>query len=179
MKRVFTQAEIKRAETFLLALAHEGALFWSNAFMSESFLYQGRVEYVASDFYKSSGWRDYPNENHDPITAEQILKFINTYMELAKAEIATLIQRDKDVAIILGLQERMPNETWYVLDSYSFGGWDNDPTGIVAQAKREAGLDGAMRLNSPYRKKSVELKDGVIYTYRLGKKTNLAVLEER
>lgn len=179
MERVFTQAEIKRAEGLLLALAHESALFWSNAFMSKSFLYQGRVEYINSDFYKSSGWRDYPNENHAPITAEQILKFINTYMELAKEEIGILIQMDKNVAVILGLQDRMENETLYVPDSYRFGGWDNDPTGIVARAKREAGLDGAMSVNSPYRKTSVELKNGVIRTYRLGMKQILAVLEER
>ena len=100
-------------------------------------------------------------------------------MELAKAEIENLIQRDKDVAVILGLRERMPNESWYVPDSYRFGGWDNDPTGILARAKKEAELEGPMSVCSPYRKTSVELKDGTIYVCRLGAKKVIAILEER
>lgn len=165
--RIFTNKEVKQAETLLLMLANESVQFWAQAFLSPSFLYQGEVWYYSSSFYKSSCWMDKPNDNHDPITGEQIIRFMNVYMDEAKKKIERLINSDVEVAKILGLKQRLNIDwTWKDDDEYLFGGWDNDPWGEVAIAKKEAGLDGPMSVNSGYRKTTVRLCKGKIYKNR-------------
>ncbi len=176
--RHFTDAEIKKAENMLLILASESARFWTNAIMSGSFLYQGETYYHNSDFYKSSQWVDRPNEKHEPITAEQILKFMEVYLDEAKETINRWLEDDKQVALILGLKSRVPEEQyWAFPGEFSFGGWDNDPCGAVAVAKKEAGLVGTMSVNSPYRKTMIMLCKGKIYRWRCGSKEILMTVD--
>lgn len=173
--RVFTKAEIKKAETLLLTLANESSRFWAKAFLSPSFLYQGRVYYINSDFYKSSCWKDAPNDDHDPITAEQIMNFIETYMAVCKNTIEKIINSDTQVAKILGMEKRinLPHNN----AEYNFGAWDNDPWGAVAIAKKAAGLDGPMSISSEYRKTEIILEHGKLYKLHYGNKKFISEID--
>ena len=168
--RAFTKAEIKKAEMLLLVLAHESSRYWANAFLSPSFLYQGEVIYYDSVFYKSGRWIDVPNNNHDPITGDQIMKFINVYMDEAKKEIKGILCNDMEIAKILGKESRLNNVNWLGNSDadYYFGAWNNDPWGAVAIAKKAAGLEGEMSINSGYRETRVVLCRGKIYIWHFG-----------
>lgn len=87
MAKFFTDVEVKKAENMLELLAYESARFWAEALNTESFLYHGRSEYLASSYYKSASWHDEPNEEQEPIKANQILKFVEVYLEEARKKL--------------------------------------------------------------------------------------------
>ena len=162
--RAFTEAEVKQAEDLLLILAQESAMFWAKAFLSPSFLYQGTVRYINSSYNKSDGWKDFPNENH-------IIKFFEAYMSEAKRLIGKLISSDRNVAMLLGMRERLNDVNFdYKSDDYSFGGWNNRPYGAVAVAKMEANLVGTMSVDSSFRNTKILLCKGKIYQWHRGMK---------
>lgn len=183
-ERYFFEGEIREAKNLLTVLAQVSARFWAEALLSDEFMYKGKVSYIDTGYYKSGGWRDYPSTNKEKITAEQILKFIKTYEGEAQKEIEREVESDRRVARILGIDPhdvtknprfaedgtRLVIDWGYGSDIFSFGGWDNDPYGAVAVAKKAAGIDGAMRTNSKYRKTSIELENRQVVTSRYGGK---------
>lgn len=178
MSEFFNEAEVKKAENLLTILAEQSARFWANSFISDDFLYHGEVVYRSSSFYLGDGWSDRPNKEHEPPSAKQILKFMEVYLDEARKKIDWCLQRDTEVAMILRLEKRMPDEYWGgTLNKFFFGGWDNDPFGEVAKAKKAAELVGAMSHESGYRKTTIELCKGKIYRCRYGSREQIAVVD--
>lgn len=185
-ERYFFEREILEAKNMLTVLVKVSAQFWAEALLSDQFMYKGKVSYIDTSYYKSGSWRDYPSTEKEVITAEQILTFIKRYEEEAEKTFERCLSSDTDVARLLGLDACDVTENprftedgtkikfeWnhysgFGVSGFSFGGWDNDPYGAVAVAKKAAGIDGAMRVNSSYRKTSVELKKRKIAIRRYG-----------
>ena len=168
--RLFTTSELTTARAMLTLLAHESASYWANALSSSSFMNEGTVEYRTSSSYKADHWVDCPNPKATPVTGEQIIKFQNAFMEDSRKTIEEWLKRDTDVALILyNLKDRiLGNGLLGMNDSYTFGGWDNDPFGEVAYSMRVAGIYGAMSVNSPFQKTCLCIREGTIYVNRFG-----------
>lgn len=190
-ERYFNQEEICLAKNYLRILAEISARFWAKAFLSEDFMYKGKVGYIDVG-YKSGQWKDYPATEKEEISAEQIMTFIDTYVQECEKSIKRYVEGDREVAYILGVtsEEIRANPRFrqdrtkiivdlnYGLKDFSFGGWDNDPTNEVAKAKKAAGLEGAMRVNSKYRKTHIDLRDGEVYVRKGGIRKNICNLNE-
>lgn len=187
-ERYFFEGEIREAKNLLTVLAQVSARFWAEALLSDQFMYKGKVSYIDTSYYKSGSWRDYPSTNKEEITAKQVMTFIKAYEEEAEKTFERCLSNNTDVARILGMDVNDITENprfaedgtklefdWeyysgFGVSGFSFGGWDNDPYGAVAVAKKAAGIDGAMRVNSSYRKTSIELKNRKIVIHRYGSK---------
>jgi hypothetical protein len=173
--RLFTTSEVTTAKTVLTVLAHESALYWVNALTSPFFMHQGEVDYRTSSFYKSDRWVDCPNPKAAPISGEQITKFYNAFMDYSRKTIDLIVEDDIDMALILFDKKNriLGNALMGKNDSFTFGGWDNDPFGEVNRAMKIAGIEGAMKVDSPYRKTCLCLKQGKIFMSRYGNKTEM------
>jgi hypothetical protein len=168
-RRRFTEAEVDKATAMLMLLAHEDAYYWANALMSKFFMHQGRVWYRTSSFYKGDRWVDEPNSEAPPISGEQILTFINSFIQNSRKTIEKYVEEDGAVAVILHKEkDRVPEKDRYTTDEFSLGGWDNDPYGEVNHAMKEAGIEGAFKVGAPYRKTLLFFSKGRIYISKNG-----------
>ena len=87
-----------------------------------------------------------------------------------------LIADDRVVATILYDKKNViPEDESLGNITLRFGGWDNEAIGDVAYAMEEAGIEGAMRVNSSFRNSYIGLKDGPIFWHNNG--TNVDMLE--
>jgi hypothetical protein len=143
---------------------------WMNAIMSDSFMPQGKVSYN----YELQCWVDEPNPNAKPISADQILKFFNTFTVNCDDAIDELIKDDGVIAAILYDKKNViPEEESLGEVEFKFGGWDDNPEDIVAEAMEEAEIEGTMRAKSSFRKSYIGLDDGYIFWFVNGHKRTL------
>ena len=169
-ERQFTKSEVITAKNCLTILAHKSASYQMNAIMSDSFMPQGKVWYN----YELQCWVDEPNPDAKPISADQILKFFNTFTVNCDDVIDELIADDRVVAAILYDKKNViPEEESFGEITFNFGGWDNSATGDVADAMKEAGIEGAIRTDNSYWKSYIGLSDGVIFCFSQGYKLTM------
>ena len=139
--RVFSADEIKQAENMLTILAYVSADFWAEGLMSDYFVPGGKLlDYEIG--YKQRVTKIIPDSNVPAVTLEQINNFRKEFINLAKEEISRYISSDHCVAVLLNQTERYYEN--YKSDDFSFGGWDNDPWGTVADAMHKANIHGKM-----------------------------------
>ena len=172
-ERRFTKSEVITAKNCLTIMAHTSVSYWMNAIMGDSFMPQGKVWYN----YELQCWVDEPNPDAKPISADQILKFYNTFTVNCMDAIDELIADDRVVAAILYDKKNViPEEESLGEIEIKFGGWNDNPEDIVAEAMEEAGIEGAIRADSSYWKSYIGLSDGVIFCFSQGyKSTNKEV----
>ena len=169
-ERRFTKSEVITAKNCLTIMAHLSASYWMNAIMSDSFMPQGKVWYNS----ELQCWVDEPNPDAKPISADQILKFYNTFTVNCDDAIDQLTADDRVVAAILYDKKNViPEEESLGEVAFRFGGWDDNPEDIVAEAMEEAGIEGAIRADSSYRKSYIGLDDGVIFYFSQGHKLTM------
>ena len=96
-ERRFTKSEVTTARACLTILAHKSVSYWLNAILSDAFMPQGKVWYN----YELQCWVDTPSPDAQPISADQILKFYNTFVVNCDDAIDELIEDDRVVAAIL------------------------------------------------------------------------------
>jgi hypothetical protein len=151
-------------------MAHLSASYWMNAIMSDSFMPQGKVWYNS----ELQCWVDEPNPDAKPISADQILKFYNTFTVNCDDAIDQLTADDRVVATILYDKKNViPEEESLGEVVFRFGGWDDNPVDIVAEAMEEAEIEGTMRADTSYRKSYIGLDDGFIYCFSNGHKLTM------
>ena len=144
----------------LVILAHISADYWAKALMSEHFIPGGKLY----DYY--IGYKNRITEivadSVPTITFEQISKFKEKYLELAKEKIGREIESDICVAMLLDMHEKVYIPIGRGDSTFNFGGWDNEPCNEVADAMKFANIYGKM--NGGYTKKRITLlaEDGTI-----------------
>lgn len=161
--RVFSDSEIKVAENMLEILAFISADYWSEALLSDSFVPNGKLlDYERG--YKDRVIKIIADPNAKPISIEQIAAFRKNFLLLANESIAKDIENDKIVAILLGKEEKVKFDFYESYLDFDFGGWDNEPVGILAKAMKLADIQGKMHIGSKYRKNRITLlkDDGTI-----------------
>lgn len=169
-ERRFTKSEVITAKNCLTILAYESASYWMDVIMSESFMPQGKVWYN----YELQCWVNEPNPDAKPISADQILKFYNTFTRKCYAAIYQLIEDDSVIAAILYDKKNViPEEESLGEVEIKFGGWNDNPEDIVAEAMEEAGIEGAIRTDNSYWKSYIGLSDGVIFYFSQGDRMNM------
>ena len=169
-ERRFTKSEVITAKNCLTIMAHTSVSYWMNAIMSDSFMPQGKVWYN----YESQCWVDTPSPDAKPISADQILKFYNTFTVNCDDAIDQLTADDRVVAAILYDKKNvLPEEESLGEVVFRFGGWDDNPVDIVAEAMEEAEIEGTMRADTSYRKSYIGLDDGFIYCFSNGHKLTM------
>ena len=169
-ERRFTKSEVITAKNCLTILAHLSVSYWMNAIMSDSFMPHGKVWYN----YELQCWVDTPSPDAKPISADQILKFYNTFTVNCDDAIDQLTADDRVVAAILYDKKNViPEEESLGEVVFRFGGWDDNPVDIVAEAMEEAEIEGTMRADTSYRKSYIGLDDGFIYCFSNGHKLTM------
>ena len=169
-ERRFTKSEVTTARACLTILAHKSVSYWLNAILSDAFMPQGKVWYN----YELQCWVDTPSPDAKPISADQILKFYNTFTVNCDDAIDQLTADDRVVAAILYDKKNViPEEESLGEVVFRFGGWDDNPVDIVAEAMEEAEIEGTMRADTSYRKSYIGLDDGFIYCFSNGHKLTM------
>lgn len=159
---IFSENEIKNAENMLMILALISADYWAEALTSDHFIVNGKLhDYTIG--YKNRIQKIESDPDASPISMEQITMFKTEYLHLAQEKISKYLENDIAIANLLNQTEKVSIPLGKDCDSFNFGGWDNDPWGIVAKAMKMANIRGKM--NGGYTKTNITLlaSDGCIH----------------